>query len=123
MGWVRRWWRLIVALLAIAIVAVAATWVMGRATATPTQPSIGQAQAVELARAFFVDPETHGAGARITNVVISRVGRNSADGRAVWEVEIYGDVTEAGGSGVTYMSAMWLYVDAETGIVTIFAQG
>jgi hypothetical protein len=43
-------------------------------------------------------------------------------GRSVWKVNIGGDVTEAG-SSFAYASVMALYVDAETGVITVFAQG
>lgn len=48
---------------------------------------------------------------------------SDAAGHSVWKVQISGDVTEAGKTSPSYTSYMWLYVDAETGAVTIFAQG
>ncbi len=120
MGWVREQPRWIVAVLAVAAFFILFGWFVVRPTVAPT---IGQDQAIEIAREFYTSADAHGAAATTSNVTILGVDRTIANGRSVWRVEITGDVTEAGRTSVTYMSAMLLDVDAETGAVTVFAQG
>lgn len=62
-----------------------------------------------------------GAGTTTSNATIRTVDRGDANGRPVWKIEISGVVTAAGETSPGYLSAMWLYVDAENGAVTIFA--
>ena len=106
-----------------AALVIVAVILLGWFVVRPTvDPVIGQDRAVAIARAFYASEDTHGAGATTSNVDVTGVSRVVAGGRWVWRVEIGGDVTEAG-SGVIYQSYMLLDVDAETGAVTVFAQG
>lgn len=85
---------------------------------------IDQARATALAREFFAN--AHGEGATVSNVQVLAVELGTDDaGRSAWHVNIDGEVTEAGNSSgsPSYGSAMWLFVDAETGAVRVFAQG
>lgn len=118
----RRPTRLAGLLILVAIVATGAVVAL-------TLPRIGtqqidQARATTLAREFFAT--AHGDGATVSNVhVLSVALGTSRTGRSAWDVNITGDVTEAGNSSgsPSYGSAMWLFVDAETGAVQVFAQG
>jgi hypothetical protein len=89
---------------------------------TPGTGAIDRAAAESIARDFFAG--AHGAGATVSNVrVLSVAASTSAAGGPVWRVNIDGDVTEAGQTTPSYGSAMWLRIDAQTGAVTIEAQG
>jgi hypothetical protein len=115
----RRWHRVVTLAFVLTIVAFVG-WV-GFGGRPATAPTIDQAKATSLAQAFY--DQSHGAGATLANVqVLSVVPGTDDRGHSVWKVNIVGEVTEAGAS-IAYASVMWLYVDAETGAVTVFAQG
>jgi hypothetical protein len=89
---------------------------------TPGTGAIDEAGATAIAREFFAG--AHGSGATVSSVqVLSVAASTSAAGSPVWRVNIDGDVTEAGRTTVSYGSAMWLSIDAQTGAVAIEAQG
>ena len=119
MDWARERRSSIVLPVVVVAAVILVGWVAVRSTLDPV---IGQDRAVAIAREFYASEDTHGAGTTTNNVSVQGVRRVVASGRSAWRVEISGDVTEAG-SGVTYQSYMLLDVDAETGAVTIFAQG
>ncbi len=113
---------LILALVAVAIAAFGGWWIAGRSTGATS--GIGHDRAVAIAEDFFTSADAHGPGTMVSNVSITAADLASdAGGRAAWRINIHGDVTEAGRSTPSYTSHMWLYVDAETGAVTVFAQG
>lgn len=91
----------------------------------PTTPPIGQDRAAAIAREFFDSAGAHGPGTATSDVRIGTIflGADAA-GHRVWEVEISGSVTDTSrASPATYGSNMWLYIDAQTGAVTVYAQG
>ena len=85
---------------------------------------IGRDRAIEIARDYFASADAHGSGSTVSNVTITAADLTSdGTGRPAWKINIHGDVTEAGRNTPAYTSHMWLYVDAQTGAVTVFAQG
>jgi len=107
-------------LLVVAVLGTAAVVALGGLLAAP--PRIDQPAAITLARDFFA--HAHGEGATVSNVQILSIALGADDaGHTAWRVNISGDVTEAGRTSPDYTSYMWLYVDAETGSVRVFAQG
>ena len=114
-----QWHRLFILVVVLVLVTFVA-WI-GTGGRISRSQVIDQAQATSLALAFY--DSSHGVGATLSNVRILSVEPGS-DGRghSVWKVNIEGSVTEAG-SSIAYGSAMWLFVDAESGAVTVFAQG
>ena len=78
------------------------------------------ATAEGVARSFYAT--AHGTGATVDDVAIGRIDESTIGGRDTWQVEIRGLVREPGMTS-GYMSAMILRIDAETGQVTIYAQG
>ena len=110
------------AILVVVGVALGGWWLAGRSTGAAA--GIGHDRAAAIARDFFVSADAHGAGTTVSNVKVTAADLGwDASGRAAWKINIHGDVTEAGTSTPAYTSHMWLYVDAETGAVTVFAQG
>ena len=110
------------AVLAIVLIAVAAAVWIGQAAQPSGHATIDEANATTLARDFF--DGAHGTGATVANVQIMSIALgNDSAGHSVWKVNISGDVLEAGRSSPSYTSYMWLYVDATSGVVTIFSQG
>jgi hypothetical protein len=108
-------------LAAIAVVAVLV--LAGGLWASSRQPSlpVERDRALEIAHDYYTSPDAHGTGTKVNTVHVSGGDLAYPDGKAAWKINVVGTVTEPG--GVTYESAMWLYVDATTGQVTIFAQG
>jgi hypothetical protein len=84
--------------------------------------TIDAAQARMIARDFFMD--AHGPDPMLGDVRFlgTELERDNA-GRWAWVVELEGDVAGTDDMVVTYPSAMLLSIDAETGEVTIVAQG
>ena len=112
--------RIAAAVAAVVLVVLGGWWLVVRPTIVP----VGHDQAVAIARDFFASADAHGAGTTVRNVSVTAADLDSdASGRAAWKINIHGDVTEAGSTTPAYTSHMWLYVDAETGAVTVFAQG
>ena len=108
----------------LASVAVVAVLVLAGglwATSRPPSVPVERDQALEIARDYYTSPDAHGTGTKVNTVHVSGGDLAYPDGKAAWKINVVGTVTEPG--GVTYESAMWLYVDATTGRVTIFAQG
>lgn len=96
---------------------VLAAWVTSACT-SPTR--IDPVAASQIARDYFVSSQA--PGATVGNVKSLSVDLGSDHGRTAWSVNVSGDVTEAGSTmAITY--GWWLYVDAETGEVRLFAQG
>ena len=90
--------------------------------------AIDAANARFLALVFFNGPTAHGTDAVVDGVNVQSVslGTDTKTGRPAWIVQVSGTVTEPGGGatkGSTYLSAMVLAVDAQTGEVEILAQG
>ena len=106
-----------------AVTVVAVLVIAGGLWASSRPPSlpVERDQAFEIARDFFTSPGAHGSGTKVGTVHVSGGDLAYPDGQAAWKINVVGTVTEPG--GVTYESAMWLYVDATTGRVIIFAQG
>lgn len=102
----------------VAILVLALGLVMS--SRSPSLP-VDRDQAMEIARDYFASPGAHEAGATVATVHVSGGDLVHPDGKAAWKVNVTGAITEP--SGVTYVSAMWLSVDATTGLVTILAQG
>jgi hypothetical protein len=121
-GWLRRRRRFVAAALltwALGLAAPFGWWFVVRPFTAP----IGHDQAVVLARDYISSPATHGSGTTVSNVTVRSADlATDATGRPAWKVNVTGDVTEAANS-VTYVSAMWLYVDVQTGAITVFAAG
>lgn len=90
-------------------------------TAACNSPArIDQAAASQIARDYFASAQA--PGATVGNVKSLSIDLGSDGGRPAWSVNISGDVMEAGSTiAITYY--WWLYVDAETGEVRLFAQG
>jgi hypothetical protein len=110
-----------VALVAVAIAAVGGWWLASRPTGATAGATagVGHDRAVALARDFFASADAHGAGTTVSNVSVTASDLASdAGGRAVWKINIHGDVTQAGMSAPSWTSHMSLYVDAESGAVT-----
>jgi hypothetical protein len=112
------------ALAALVLIAGIAMALLGPASggAPRARPLITQDGAAAIAREFYAG--AHGDGAKVADVTIkNEVAVTSTGGRPIWRVEIVGGVMEKGSTTITYESAMWLAIDAETGAVTIEAQG
>lgn len=118
-----RWPRLVAVVVALGIVVALvylSPWI-GKGDGLANGPAIDQAKATSLALAFY--DSSHGSGATLDKVQVRSVDLGTDEhGRSVWKVNIVGEVTEAG-SSFAYASGMALYVDAETGVITVFAQG
>jgi hypothetical protein len=78
---------------------------------------VGNLRAEGLARDYFA----HGHGtATVTNVTVDAI---SPAVPPFWEVDISGDVIEAGGTTPAYRSAMRLWVEPFTGVVFMNGSG
>ena len=109
-------------MVAVTITALGGWWIAGRSAGAT--PGIGHDRAVAIARDYFASADAHGAGSTVSDVNVTAADLASdAGGRAAWKINIHGDVTNAGNSAPSGTSHMWLYVDADTGAVTVFAQG
>jgi hypothetical protein len=111
-----RWVLVAVAVVAVLVLA-GGLW----STFRPPSLPIERDRAFEIAHDYFTSPDAHGPGTKVGTVHVSGGDLAYPDGKAAWKVNVVGAGTEPG--GVTYVSAMWLYVDATTGRATIFAQG
>lgn len=119
----------------IAVTSAGALTIITPSTGSPApSPSASSSWAIDaanarfIALAFFNGPSAHGTDAVVDGVSVQSVsfGTDTQTGRPAWIVHISGTVTEpgSGGSkGSTYLSAMVLAVDAQTGEVEILAQG
>ena len=107
-----------IVLLGVAVLLLGAlVWL--RAGSGPAQ--VDEGRAATLALDFY--SQQHAPVDSLSNVrVVSEKLTTGSLGRAVWEVQVAGGVTEPG-SSFTYESAMILDVDVGSGSVTIFAQG
>lgn len=116
----RRWPR--VAAVGALVIAIAVVVWLGASAQRSDDATIDLAAATAIARHFL--EEAHGSGTTVANVEIMSIslGSDSA-GRRAWKVNIGGDVIEAGRTSPAYSSYMWLDVDAESGAVTLVAQG
>jgi hypothetical protein len=118
--------RTAVLILAIgAVIAIGGALAIGslfRSGGVVTPSMIDAARATSIAIDFYTGAHTQGA--TVSNVKVLSVTLGFDDhGEPAWKVNIVGDVTEAGQTTFAYMSAMWLYIDAHTGQVRIFAAG
>jgi hypothetical protein len=104
----------VIAVIALAL-AIGGWWIT-------TRP-MGQDRAVAIAREYFTSADAHGAGSTVSDMAVMVDGLDRADGRDAWRIQVSGAITEAGGTGPSYNSVMWLSIDAATGAVTIIAQG
>ena len=112
---------LAIALIGAAVVLLGALAWLKPASHGPSQPVIDQGRAGTLALDFY--GQQHAPADSLSSVrIISEKQVTGSSGRAAWEVQITGGVTEPG-STFTYESAMILDVDVMTGTVTIEAQG
>jgi hypothetical protein len=111
--------RLAAAIAAVVIVLIGGWWLVNRPTTLPVERD----RAVNIARDFFTSADAHGGGVTVSNVSVTGGDLYAPGGRAAWKIQVQGDVTEAGATGVTYFSVMWIFVDAENGTVTVIAQG
>lgn len=113
-------WLLLAALAVVLVAAAMVAWVAFGSLSH--KDAIDQAHATTLAREFF--DGAHGSGAIVTNVQILSISLgNDVPSHSAWKVNISGNVTEVGRTSPSYTSYMWLWVDAESGAVTVFAQG
>jgi hypothetical protein len=107
--------------LAIVLVVATGTAVVLLFTRPPSGPAVNRERAEQIAREYFT---TIHAGQRVLDVEITSADlRTDVQRRPVWQISIHGGVIEPGRSSPTYVSHMWLDVDAQTGSVTVAAQG
>jgi hypothetical protein len=101
----------------VALVVVAFVLAMPAPSTPP--PKIDRDSAVTVARDFF--GSAYGTSAKVTDVVVDDATLGTgASGRAAWRVTVHGSVVAGGGTAST---GMVLDVDAQTGAITVFAQG
>jgi hypothetical protein len=110
-----------IACLSAAVVVLGALAWLRLGSNGPSQPVIDEGRAATLALDFYAQQRSP-ADSLSSVRIVSEKQITGSSGRAVWEVQISGGVTEPG-SSFTYESAMILDVDVSSGSVTIVAQG
>ena len=101
---------------AVAIITLVA--VVVAACAAPLK--VDRDAAVEIARHSMIAGEP--AGSVVADVNVLAADLSSDGGRAAWKINISAQVRPPGATQA-YVSARWMFVDAESGTVRVFAQG